>query len=344
MTAVDRCEFPDALERRRTVNAQSELALIRTVLEKVNSTLSSEKILGFALQGMVDSFKCLVAAIILVDGRAESFKVVTARGWGYEFLKKFHASPFQGLIKEMATGWEPILITRSDDRKGTDGYIFQHDYNTLLALPLSIRGKPVGFLYLSWGDEVDVNDEVQQTLTDMARLCTLILDHGSLDDKVFSMSYIDPLTGLYSYKFWHEELHREITRAEKLNSRVALMVVQINRFKEFNAMHGHVQGDEFLIEISEIISNELEKLDVPCRVGGKWHVLLVGEDERAAKKIADGIIESFENLPSVGSSVTNLSIGLSMYRAGEGEKALIVRVDDALMEARRLGGNFCRII
>ena len=326
------------------MNSQNELNLIRSVLEKVNSTLSSEKILGFALQGMQDSFKCLAAAIILVDARAESFKVVTAKGWGYEFLKKFHTSPFQGLVQEMATRWEPILITRDDSRKGTEGYIFQHDYNTLLALPLSIRGKPVGLLYLSWSDEVDVDDELQQTLADMARLCTLILDHGSLDDKVFSMSNIDPLTGLFSYKFWHEELHKEITRAEKLNSRVALMVVQINRFKEFNAMHGHVQGDEFLVEVSEIINNELEKLDVPCRVGGKWHVLLVGEDEQAAKKIADGIIESFENLPSVGSSVTNLSIGLSMYRAGEGEKALIVRVDDALLEARRLGGNSCRFI
>ncbi len=326
------------------MNSQNELNLIRSVLEKVNSTLSSEKILGFALQGMQDSFKCLAAAIILVDARAESFKVVTAKGWGYEFLKKFHTSPFQGLVQEMATRWEPILITRDDSRKGTEGYIFQHDYNTILALPLSIRGKPVGLLYLSWSDEVDVDDELQQTLANMARLCTLILDHGSLDDKVFSMSNIDPLTGLYSYKFWHEELNREITRAEKLNSRVALMVVQINRFKEFNAMHGHVQGDEFLVEVSEIINNELEKLDVPCRVGGKWHVLLVGEDEQAAKKIADGIIESFENLPSVGSSVTNLSIGLSMYRAGEGEKALIVRVDDALLEARRLGGNSCRFI
>ena len=326
------------------MNPQNELNLIRTVLEKVNSTLGSEKILGFALQGMQDSFKCLAAAIILVDARAKSFKVVTAKGWGYEFLKKFHTSPFQGLVQEMATRWEPILITRDDSKKGTEGYIFQHDYNTLLALPLSIRGKPVGLLYLSWSDEVDVDDELQQTLADMARLCTLILDHGSLDDKVFSMSNIDPLTGLYSYKFWHEELHKEITRAEKLNSRVALMVVQINRFKEFNAMHGHVQGDEFLVEVSEIINNELEKLDVPCRVGGKWHVLLVGEDEQAAKKIADGIIESFENLPSVGSSVTNLSIGLSMYRAGEGEKVLIVRVDDALLEARRLGGNSCRFI
>jgi diguanylate cyclase (GGDEF)-like protein len=326
------------------MNPWNELGLIRTILEKVNTTLSSEKILGFALQEMKDSFNCLAAAIILVDARAETFKVLTAKGWGYEFIKRFHASPFEGLVKEVASNWEPVLITGGDERIGTGGYVFQHNFTTMLALPLSIRGKPVGFLYFSWAENVNVSEERQGVLRDLANLCTLILDHGSLDDKVLSMSNIDPLTGLYSYKFWHEELHREITRAEKLKSHVAMMIINLNKFKDFNAMHGHVQGDEFLIEISEIINNELEKLDVPCRVGGKWYVLLVGEDEQASKKIADGIIDSFENLSSVGSSVTNLSIGLSMYRGGEGEKALIVRVDDALMEARRLGGNSCRVI
>jgi len=326
------------------MDSQGKLDLIRTILEKVNTTLSSEKILGFALQGIQDSFKCLAAAIILVDARAESFKVVTARGWGYEFLKKFHASPFHGLIQEMATRWEPILITRGDIRKGTEGYIFQHDYDTLFAIPLSTRGRPVGLLYLSWSGEVEVDDEVQTALIDLARFFSFILDQGNLDDKVFSMSNIDPLTGLYSYKFWHEELHKEINRAEKLNSRVALMQINLNRFKEFNAMHGHVMGDEFLVKVSEIINSELDSLDVPCRVGGKWHVLLVGEDEKAAEKISKAIIQSFESLSSVGNSATNLSIGLSMYQAGEGEKYLIERVDNALREARRLGGNSCRIM
>jgi diguanylate cyclase (GGDEF)-like protein len=330
----------EVFERRRAVNPKNELALIRTILEKVNTTLSSEKILGYAVQGIQDFFKW-----------AGSFKVVTAKGWGYEFLKKINASPFQGLIQEMATRWEPILITRGDSRMGTEGYVFQHDFSTLLALPLSIRGRQVGLLYLrqvgllylSWSEEVEVDDEVQEALTDMARLCTLILDHGSLDDRVFSMSNIDPLTGLYSYKFWHEELHREISRADKLKSPITLMQINLNKFKEFNAMYGHVMGDELLVNVSEIISKELDNLYVPCRVGGKWHILLVGEDEKAARKISDRIIGSFESLSQVGSSATNLSIGLSVYKAGEAERDLIKRVDDALLEARRLGGNSCRI-
>jgi diguanylate cyclase (GGDEF)-like protein len=322
----------------------SELELIRAILKKVATTLSSEKILCFTLQGIKDSFKCLAAAIVLIDARAETCKVLCAKGWGNEFVKKFHARPFQGLVREMAARWEPVCIKDDDSRKGAEGYVFQHDYDTLLALPLSVRGKPVGLLYLSWGAEVMLDRKTQEILTDMANLCTLILDHGSLDDKVLSMSNIDPLTGLYSYKFWHEELHREITRAEKLNSQVVLMVINLSRFKEFNAMHGHVKGDELLVETSEVIDRELGKLDVPCRIGGKWHVLLVGEDREGAGGIARRIIDSFEQLPFAGNALTHLSIGLSMYRPGEGEKALIERVDDAVLEARRLGGNACHAI
>jgi len=321
------------------VKPLTELELIRKILGKVATTLSSEKILGFAVQGIKDSFHCLAAAIVLVDPSSRTCQVAAAAGWGYEFKKKFYAGPFQGLVKEMADHWEPVYITGDDSRKGSEGYVFQDNYGTLLALPLIVRRKPAGFLYLSWSDEAAVDDPTKAVLTDLASLCSLILDYGKLDDKVLSMSNIDPLTGLNSFKFWHEELHREITRAEKLNSNVALLVVNLNRFKELNAMYGHVKGDEVLVEISEIIGKALDKLDIACRVGGRWHVLLVGEDMQNAEKIARDIIASFEKLPVAGSTPINLSIGLSTYRPGEGEKALIERVDNALMEARRSGGN-----
>lgn len=325
------------------MNPQTELELIRSILENVSSTVNAEKVLGFAMEEIKKAFNCLASAIILLDPKAGSFKAVTAKGWGYEFLKTFHASPYHGLIEEMGRQWEPVFITGDDPRKGTEGYTFQHDYGTLLALPLSVRGRPVGLLYLSWSKDMVVDKPVQAMLTDMARLCALVLDHGYLDDKVFSMSNIDPLTGLYSYKYWHEEVHKEIVRAEKLQSRVAIMVVNLNRFKELNAMLGHVKGDDHLIEVSEIINRELGTLDVPCRVGGKWNILLAGEGLDAARETADRILRSFENLRSEGGSVTNLSIGLSLYKAGEGEKALLERVDGALLEARRQGPNSCSI-
>ncbi|MDF1536721.1 MAG: sensor domain-containing diguanylate cyclase [bacterium] len=324
------------------MNSTNELDLIRGILEKVDSSLTSEEILSLALQGIKDSFDCLAVAIILVDGRAGTFKVVNAKGWSNEFVKKFHSGPFEGLIREMAGATTSFIMTSEDERAGSPGYTFEHTFASLLAMPMGIRGKQVGFMYLSSGDPDGFAKDRETIIRDLANLCTLVLDHGSLGDKVLSLSNIDPMTGLYTFKFWHEELHREVQRAEKLDSKIALMDIRLNKFKEYNAMYGHLKGDEFLMAISDIIDGEVCSLDVPCRVGSKWHVLLVGEEEKAAREIAERIIEAKNRLPIPSDPPTTLSIGLSMYSA-EGEKALISRVDDALMEARRQGGDACHV-
>ena len=321
----------------------SELDLVQKILEKVDSSLTSEEILSFALQGIKDSFNCLAAAIILVDARAGTFKVVTAKGWGNEFIKKFHSRPFEGLVREMAGTTACFVMTNEDDRAGEAGYAFEHAYTSILAMPMVIRGKQVGFLYLSSLDPVDSFKSDEQVIRHLANLCTLILDHGSLGDKVLSLSNVDPMTGLYTYRFWHEELNREVQRAEKLETQIALMDIRLNRFKEYNAMYGHLRGDELLLAVSELIDSELCDLDVPCRVGSKWHILLVGEDGDAARRMAERIIEAKNKLEIPGESETTLSIGLSMYKRQEGERTLIGRVDDALHEARREGGDSCHI-
>ncbi len=318
---------------------QAELNLIREILKKVDTPTTSSKILSGAIDGIKDSFGCLAVAIIVVDGRNEYFRVINSRGWGNEFIKAFHIRPFQGLVKEMVTQKTPLLIRQGDPRCRSEGYDFQHCYEALLAVPMSIRGKRIGFLYLSSDNGNSFNDDQQNVLKDFANLCTLVLDHGSLGDQVLSMSNIDSLTGLYSYKFWHEELHRDITRAEKLGLDVALMEISLNKFKDYNSMYGHVKGDELLVDVSEIIRGELDALDVPCRVSSGWHVVLVGKDKTTSHRIAEGILAAIEEKAPVDNFSISLSIGLSMYQKGEGEKDLINRVEDCLREARRQGGN-----
>ena len=325
------------------MDSTKELDLIREILGKVDSSLTTEEILSIALQGIKDAFDCLAAAIILVDGRTGTFKIVNSKGWSYEFAKRFHSGPFEGLIKEMAGANSYLIMTDEDERAGRPGYTFEHEYASLLAMPMGIRGKQVGFLYMSSDDRNAFSEDGETMIRDLANLCTLILDHGSLGDKVLSMSNIDPTTGLYTYRFWHEELNREVQRAEKLGTQVALMDIRLNKFKEYNAMYGHVTGDDLLVAVSELIDNELSTLDVPCRVGSKWHALLVGEDEEAARQVAQRIIDAKNRLSLPEDPATTISIGLSMYRGKEGERALIGRVDDALREARREGGDACHI-
>jgi diguanylate cyclase (GGDEF)-like protein len=328
-----------AQERRFKVRSQAEFAVIGSILDRVNTSLTTEEILSVALQGIKESFDCLTVAIIVLEPRREYFKVVNSRGWGNEFIKKFHARPFEGLVADMVTADGPITITAGQSEHLAEGYTFEHEYTELLAIPMGIRGRRIGFMYLSSNTAGALKAGLREGLADLANLCTLVLDHGSLGEQVLSLSNIDPLTGLYSYKFWHEELHREVTRSDLQDLTVSLMTITVNKFKEYNSMHGHIRGDELLIAVSEIIRGELDVLDVPCRVGSKWHVVLTGRDSDDAETVARRMVRAMEKSPPEADSSITIGIGASAYQKGEGEKALIARVDDALREARRQGGN-----
>lgn len=321
------------------MDPQSELKLIRKILRSVNSPQTSEQLVSSVLEGIKEMFGFLACVIIIIDPERKYHRVANAKGWGYEFIKQFHSRPFEGFLKEASTLDRPLLVTPDDSRFHTEGYRFYHPYRSFLAIPMGIQGKRIGVLYVSSSDPHAFPAEQQDLFWDLASLCTLILDHGTMGDQVLALSALDPLTRMYSYKFWHEELHREIQRSEKVDYEISFMQVKLNKFKEYNAVYGHTRGDQLLTEISDIIRDKLCDLDVPCRVGSDWHVLLVGEDRETARGIAEAILSDMNARPSTGEPPVSLSIGLSTYIRGEGEKTLIQRVESSLMEARRKGGN-----
>ena len=321
------------------MDPQSELKLIRKILRNANSPQTTEQFVSSILEGIKEMFGFLACAIIIVDPEREYHRVANAKGWGYEFIKQFHSRSFEGFLAEVSTLDKPLLVTPDDPRFHAEGYEFYHPYRSFLAVPMGIQGKRIGVLYVSSADPDAFPGEQQELFWDLASLCTLILDHGTMGDQVAALSALDPLTRMYGYKFWHEELHREVERSQKVDYEISFMQAKLNKFKEFNAVHGHTKGDRLLAEVSDIIRDQLCNLDVPCRVGPDWHILLVGENQEAARGIAQAILSDMDARPQTGDPAVSLSIGLSTYVRGEGEKTLIQRVENSLMEARRKGGN-----
>lgn len=326
------------------MSSVDQLELIRNVLKKVNTNLTAEEILSFALHGIMDAFNFLVCSIILVEPSKKQFKVAISRGWGHEFVKAFHHSSTKGLIDDLLASSEPIHLIPGHPLFQAEGYRFEHPYQSMLALPMGIRGKMVGIFYLSSSDPDAFSREVISMITDLASLCTLVIDHGSLGDQVVTLSNYDNLTNLYSYKYWHEELAREIARADKMGSDIALMEVRLNKFKEYNSMHGHIKGDELLLKVSSIIKEAVGVLDIPCREGSKWHVVLVGYEHQGLEGCAKAIFGAMEEMGHVGDPPISLCMGIAPYVRNEGEKELIRRVENSLQEARREGGNTCKIV
>lgn len=156
----------------------------------------------------------------------------------------------------------------------------------------------------------------------------------------------DELTGVYNYRYLMRELQREINRTQRFGNPFSVIMFDIDHFKNYNDINGHVRGDDLLKHISKILMDNTRKTDTIARYGGEeFLIILPGLNKRKASEIAGkihGLIESEEFFNQKKQPNGNLTISLgvaSFPQDGKEIKVLIENVDQALYMAKRGGRN-----
>ncbi|NYF20927.1 diguanylate cyclase (GGDEF)-like protein [Xanthomonas sp. JAI131] len=151
----------------------------------------------------------------------------------------------------------------------------------------------------------------------------------------------DPLTGLPNRELLFERLNLAITAAHAQHSRIAVLFLDLNEFKQVNDLLGHATGDRFLRLAAERISGLVDAQVTVARYGGdEFVVVLTGLSANAyAAATATALIEAFERPAVAGEDALRLgvSIGISLYPDdGDNAEALLSHADDAMYCAKRL--------
>lgn len=125
---------------------------------------------------------------------------------------------------------------------------------------------------------------------------------------------------------------------------LALAMIDVDRFKLVNDSLGHLAGDIVLREIAVRIAREVRDLDVVARLGGdEFVLLLLGADDRTARRICDRIVRSVAEtpvvLPNGGLIGAEISCGLAQHEHGQSRDAFLSAADQALYAAKRTGRN-----
>jgi len=175
-----------------------------------------------------------------------------------------------------------------------------------------------------------LQDEVQERRRAQAQLAHL--------------AHHDPLTDLPNRLLFADHLQRSIARAERGRHRLALLFIDLDRFKEVNDTLGHALGDELLIEVARRLAGELRGSDLLARLGGDEFVcILEGIDApQEAGRVADKLIARIaEPLMLHDNEIrVSASIGISLY-PGDGVDTdnLLRAADTAMYEAKKHGRN-----
>ncbi|SFV49880.1 hypothetical protein MNB_SM-7-1471 [hydrothermal vent metagenome] len=154
----------------------------------------------------------------------------------------------------------------------------------------------------------------------------------------------DALTGLYNrYKFSELFLHEYNLMLQK-ESKISLLMLDIDHFKKINDTYGHEIGDRVLVEISNTILQTLRNSDTVARWGGEEFVILLpNADIEVAKKVANNIRTAIEKREiSIAKRVT-VSIGVTEVKKGDTLEKALNRADSALYDAKKSGRNCVKI-
>lgn len=163
-------------------------------------------------------------------------------------------------------------------------------------------------------------------------------------DKLDSLAHYDQLTGLPNRLLFQERLQQAVSRSRRNNHQSALLMFDLDRFKEVNDTLGHSAGDHVLTEVAERLARERDEADTICRLGGDEFCLLIARVENIDQVVhtAQMILGIFTTPFRVEDQELHLtpSIGISLFPDdAEDPETLIKNADTAMFHTKKNGGN-----
>jgi diguanylate cyclase (GGDEF)-like protein len=186
-------------------------------------------------------------------------------------------------------------------------------------------------------------DVRQRLLTAAAQQIAVAIANLRLRESLRQQSIRDPLTGLFNRRFLEESLGREVRRAERHNSQVSVLMLDVDHFKRFNDTWGHEAGDLVLREIGAVLDQSVRDGDVACRFGGEefaivmpdapFEIALLRAEQLRMRVKAIAIAYRDQALGAVA-----VSVGVASYRLhGLDGEHVLRSADEALYLAKQAG-------
>jgi diguanylate cyclase (GGDEF)-like protein/PAS domain S-box-containing protein len=167
-----------------------------------------------------------------------------------------------------------------------------------------------------------------------------------LERELVRMADHDPLTGLVNRRRFAAEVERHVAGARHDGSHYALLVIDLDGFKDVNDSRGHDAGDELLTAVAKVLRQRVKETDVVARMGGdEFGVLLVDTSPAEAEAIAEALVATLGMSAEVASDQPSPRVGASMGlvtftgRTAWTTDRLLATADMAMYEAREAGGD-----
>ncbi|SHK80916.1 GGDEF domain-containing protein [Desulforamulus aeronauticus] len=211
----------------------------------------------------------------------------------------------------------------------------------LQILPLHNKhGNPLAVLLAQHLNHPTINDETQMILELFTIQVSLALENAMLNKKFENLSITDALTGLYNHRYFAERLQKEVSLCSCMPKELCLIMLDVDKFKNYNDSFGHPAGDRVLKTMSKTFTQTIRPMDVVARYGGEeFAFILPNTSPQEGIHLAEKIRCAVANTDFAYRPIT-ASLGVAHYPAHTPHSIELLKLaDKALYQAKANGRN-----
>jgi len=327
-------KMADDLMRKRNEELQVlyhlSSTINRTIEMKELMQLTMETILGLDVLNILKK-----GGIILLDG--ERMKVAYQVGCSQDFVDAHADMRIGDCLCGIAAKTGELLISRDShrDSRHTIAYPGMESHGHVI-IPLKTMGSVIGVLFLYLPSGLNLDEDRLRLLSSIGEQVSIAIGHAILYEETRAFSLHDPLTHLANRRLMDIVLERLFAEARRFRRVFSIAMADIDHFKDFNDIRGHLEGDNLLREVARVLQKDTRLVDLVVRYGGEEFMMVLADtDLKGAYMVAEAKRRQIElSLP------VTVSFGVAAYREGiDNPEGLIKMADDALYRAKTMGRN-----
>ncbi len=314
---------------------------------RVIGQLEFKQLVRQALINILGIFTTKNVVLFLVNkDDNDVFEVVDSRGFQNNMLKELHIYRHDKVIHYLELVKRAFQI-REISQEFEELVPRLRSLDIEVISPLFRNDDIVGLLCLgpNFKDE-EYSEENLETLGILTNMLAIAVHNAQMYEHIRALSYTDGMTALHNYRFFRLRLKEEIARARREDSKLSLLIMDVDHFKNYNDTLGHPAGDEVLRRVSVILKKSVRDNDIVARYGGEeFAIILPGADSEGSFALAERIRakveaeEFYEEAIQPGGRLT-ISIGIATFpKDALREEDLVINADRALYQAKKIGRN-----
>lgn len=328
-----------------------ELALLYDFNRALNASLEIDQVLRVIEEKIGHALGFSELLVLLMDENNQNLQIRATMGQRIpddqigrilEITEGPHAQAVQRrqpVLTRHVEELDPLL--RSHDSSGP-----LPETGSVLSVPMRSRERSLGLLVFERTERDAFADDEVQLLTSVTGAAAMAIVNALLYQEKAEMSITDELTQLANRRQMHTRLEREWKRAQRFDNPLSLLMIDIDKFKRYNDINGHLLGDEVLKGVSGILQGNTRTVDTVARFGGEEFVVILPEqDKESAAGVADKLRRTvyqtdFPRSHRQPGGHLAISVGVASYpEDADDPHTLLDRSDMALYVAKRTGRN-----